>query len=62
MMLFNIFINDLDEKVQRMLINFPDDTKLGGIANTLGKRNRIQKGFDTLKDWAENKRMKFNRG
>ena len=36
-MLFNIFINDLDEEAQGMLAKFADDTKLGGIANTLEK-------------------------
>ncbi|KAF7250585.1 hypothetical protein EYD10_04010 [Varanus komodoensis] len=36
--LFNIFINDLDKEVQGKIIKFADDTKLGGIANTLEDR------------------------
>ena len=59
--LFNIFINDLDEEVQGMLIKFADDTKLGGTANTLEDRNKIQSDLDRLERWAENNRMKFNR-
>ena len=38
-----------------------DDTKLGGIANTLEDRNKIQNDLDRLQQWAENNRMKFNR-
>ena len=59
--LFNIFINDLDEEVQGKLIKFADDTKLGGIANTLEDRNKLQSDLDRLERWAENNRMKFNR-
>ena len=59
-MLFNIFINDLDQGIHGMLIRFVDNTKLGGIANTLEDRNKIQNDFDRLEHWDEN-RMKFNR-
>ena len=60
-MLFNIFINDLDEGVQGMLIKFADDTKLGGIANTLEDRNKIQNDLDRMEHWAKSNRMKFIR-
>ncbi|KAF7239230.1 RNA-directed DNA polymerase from mobile element jockey [Varanus komodoensis] len=40
--LFNIFINDLDEEIQGKIISFADDTKMGGIANTLEDRMKIQ--------------------
>ncbi|KAF7251462.1 Transmembrane protein 94 [Varanus komodoensis] len=39
---FNILINDLDEEVQEMVIKFADETKVGGIANTLEDRKNIQ--------------------
>ena len=57
-MLCNIFINSLDEGMQGMLIKFADDTTLGGIANTLEGRNKIQNDLDRLEHWAENDRMK----
>ena len=59
--LFNIFINDLNEGVQGMLVKFADDTEVGRIANTLEDRNKIQKDLDRMEHWAESNRMKFNR-
>ncbi|KAF7252760.1 RNA-directed DNA polymerase from mobile element jockey [Varanus komodoensis] len=59
--LFNIFINDLDGEVQGKIIKFTDDTKLGGIANTLEDRMKIQGDFDKLEHWAESNRMRFNK-
>uniref|UniRef100_A0A803TIG3 Reverse transcriptase domain-containing protein n=1 Tax=Anolis carolinensis TaxID=28377 RepID=A0A803TIG3_ANOCA len=59
--LFNIFINDLDEGLEGTIIKFADDTKLGGIANTPEDRSRIQNDLDRLERWTENNKMKFNR-
>uniref|UniRef100_A0A8D0LA43 Ankyrin repeat and death domain containing 1B n=1 Tax=Sphenodon punctatus TaxID=8508 RepID=A0A8D0LA43_SPHPU len=44
-----------------MLIKFADDTKLGGIANTLEDRNKIQNDLHKLENWAETNKIKFNR-
>ena len=59
--LFNILINGLDEEVQGTLIKSADDTKLGGIANTLEDRNKLQSDLYRLERWAESSRMKINR-
>ena len=41
-----------------MLVKFEDDTKLGGIANTLEDRNKIQNDLDRMEHWAEKKKQK----
>uniref|UniRef100_A0A803T1G7 Reverse transcriptase domain-containing protein n=1 Tax=Anolis carolinensis TaxID=28377 RepID=A0A803T1G7_ANOCA len=61
LVLFNIFINNLDEGLEGTIIKFADDAKLGGIANTPEERSRIQNDLNRLERWAETNKMKFNR-
>ena len=61
LVLFIIFMDDLDEGIVSTLSKYTDDRKLGGVADTAEGCAAIQQGLDRLESWAAINQVRFNK-
>ncbi|GAB0183448.1 cAMP-dependent protein kinase inhibitor alpha [Grus japonensis] len=57
----NIFVGDMDSRIECTLSKFANDTKLCDVVNMLEGRDAIQRDLDRLERWTRVNSMKFNK-
>ena len=61
LVLFYIYINDLDERIESTLSKFANDTNLGGLTETHKCCATIQQDLDRLESCARRNLIGFNK-
>ncbi|GAB0204420.1 hypothetical protein GRJ2_002907600 [Grus japonensis] len=61
LVLFNIFVGNMNSEIECTLNKFANDTKLCGVVDMLQGRDAIQRDLDRLEGWAHVNPMKFNK-
>ena len=62
LVLFNIFINDMDNDTECTHRKFADDAKLNGADDTIEGRDTIQRDLNMLEKRALENLTRFNKG
>lgn len=60
--LFNSFINDLNDEAECTCYNFIGDIELGGVADEPDWCGAIQRDFNGLEKWVDKNLIKFDKG
>jgi len=60
LVLFNIFVGDMNSGIEHSFSKFANDTKLGHVVDLLEGRDTILRDLDRLEHWACVSLMKFN--
>ena len=58
--LFNLYVNDMDEGIESFVRKFADDTKMARIVEEQEDALALQRDIDAMVKWAQKWEMKFN--
>jgi predicted Zn-ribbon and HTH transcriptional regulator len=60
--LFNIYIDDIDERIKALLEKFAEDTKMAQIVEDEDDQKSLQADINHMNKWAKKWKMQFNIG